>query len=102
MQDTTTTQNPMARVMGIRDFRILFAGTATSLRGDQFALVATPWLTLQLTDAHSRWKSSCASRYSTRLVRLHAIGNHIGLLPYNTKTPAPFLRERFVCPTVYC
>jgi MFS family permease len=50
MKDTTSAKNPMARVMTIRDFRILFAGTATSLLGDQFALVATPWLTLQLTD----------------------------------------------------
>jgi MFS family permease len=35
--------------MSIRDFRLLFAGTTTSLLGDQFALIATPWLTLQLT-----------------------------------------------------
>jgi MFS family permease len=39
----------MARVMSLRDFRLLFAGTTTSLLGDQFALIATPWLTLQLT-----------------------------------------------------
>src|SRR4051794_7988470 len=42
--------NPMARVMGLRDFRLLFAGTATSLLGDQFALIATPWLVLKLTN----------------------------------------------------
>ncbi len=35
--------------MSMRDFRLLFAGTTTSLLGDQFALIATPWLTLQLT-----------------------------------------------------
>src|ERR1043165_4402283 len=39
----------MSRVMSLRDFRLLFAGTSTSLLGDQFALVATPWLTLKLT-----------------------------------------------------
>lgn len=35
--------------MSLRDFRLLFTGTATSLLGDQFALIATPWLVLQLT-----------------------------------------------------
>jgi MFS family permease len=49
MSNTTSTQNPMARVMSLRDFRLLFAGTTTSLLGDQFALIATPWLVLQLT-----------------------------------------------------
>jgi MFS family permease len=39
----------MARVLSLRDFRLLFAGTATSLLGDQFTLIATPWLVLQLT-----------------------------------------------------
>jgi MFS family permease len=42
-------QNPMTRVLSLRDFRLLFAGTATSLLGDQFTLIATPWLVLQLT-----------------------------------------------------
>ena len=37
------------RVMSLRDFRLLFAGTATSLLGDQLVLIATPWLVLQLT-----------------------------------------------------
>jgi len=41
--------NPMKRVMALRDFRLLFAGASTSLLGDQFALIATPWLVLQLT-----------------------------------------------------
>lgn len=49
MTNTMSNQNPMARVMSIRDFRLLFAGTSTSLLGDQFALIATPWLVLQLT-----------------------------------------------------
>ena len=44
-----TAKNPMARVMAVRDFRLLFGGTATSLLGDQFALIATPWLVLTLT-----------------------------------------------------
>jgi MFS family permease len=35
--------------MALRDFRFLFSGSATSLLGDQFALIATPWLVLQLT-----------------------------------------------------
>ena len=49
MQETTTLPNPMLRVMSLRDFRLLFAGATTSLLGDQFALIATPWLVLQLT-----------------------------------------------------
>lgn len=49
MQDTTTLPNPMLRVISLRDFRLLFAGATTSLLGDQFALIATPWLVLQLT-----------------------------------------------------
>ncbi|MFC2153145.1 MFS transporter [Actinomycetota bacterium] len=41
--------SPFRRVMSLRDFRLLFGGTATSLLGDQLALIATPWLVLQLT-----------------------------------------------------
>jgi MFS family permease len=44
-----TPQNPMLRMMSLRDFRLLFTGATTSLLGDQFALIATPWLVLQLT-----------------------------------------------------
>lgn len=44
-----STQNPMLRVMSLRNFRLLFGGSATSLLGDQFTLIATPWLVLQLT-----------------------------------------------------
>ena len=36
--------------MSLRDFRLLFAGATTSMLGDQFALIATPWLTLKLTN----------------------------------------------------
>jgi MFS family permease len=39
----------MLNVLAIRDFRLLFAGVSTSLLGDQFTLIATPWLVLQLT-----------------------------------------------------
>ncbi len=39
----------MLRVLSLRDFRLLFGGAATSLLGDQFAFIATPWLVLQLT-----------------------------------------------------
>jgi MFS family permease len=42
--------NPMARVMSLRNFQLLFAGAFISLLGDQFALIATPWLVLQLTN----------------------------------------------------
>lgn len=47
--DAIVAKNPMARVMSLRDFRLLFAGATTSLLGDQFALIATPWLVLRLT-----------------------------------------------------
>ncbi len=50
MTDSNTQQNPMAKVMGLRDFRLLFAGATTSLLGDQFTLIAMPWLVLQLTN----------------------------------------------------
>lgn len=51
---TTITQQPQEKnslltVLSLHDFRLLFAGVATSLLGDQFALIATPWLVLQLT-----------------------------------------------------
>lgn len=49
MIETQPAKNPMLRVMSLRDFRLLFVGTMTSLLGDQFALIATPWLVLQLT-----------------------------------------------------
>ncbi len=49
MNNSPKEQNSMLNVLSIRDFRLLFAGTSTSLLGDQFALIATPWLVLQLT-----------------------------------------------------
>ena len=49
MPEEQTSRNPMLSVMSLHDFRLLFAGATTSLLGDQFALIATPWLALQLT-----------------------------------------------------
>jgi MFS family permease len=39
----------MAEVFGNRDFRLLWSGEGISLIGDQFYMVALPWLVLQLT-----------------------------------------------------
>lgn len=41
----TTTRSPFA----VRDFRLLWLGEAISALGDQFALIALPWLALVLT-----------------------------------------------------
>jgi MFS family permease len=41
----TTSRNPFA----VRDFRLLWVGEAVSAIGDQFALIALPWLALVLT-----------------------------------------------------
>ncbi len=41
--------NPIRRVLGIRNFRLLFIGQVTSLLGDQFHGVAGAWLALKLT-----------------------------------------------------
>jgi MFS family permease len=40
----------MVHVLRHRDFRLLWLGQATSLIGDQFVLIAIPWLVLWLTD----------------------------------------------------
>jgi MFS family permease len=50
MNEVQTPNNPMKRVMSLRDFRLLFAGASISLLGDQFAFIATPWLVLKLTN----------------------------------------------------
>src|SRR5512143_1665103 len=44
-----TNRNSMAIVMALRDFRLLWIGQGTSFLGDQFAMIALPWLVLQLT-----------------------------------------------------
>lgn len=49
MEEKTKNKNPMINVMSLRDFRLLLAGSATSLLGDQLVLIATPWLVLQMT-----------------------------------------------------
>jgi MFS family permease len=49
MNNQPKEKNPMLDILSIRDFRLLFVGVSTSLLGDQFALIATPWLVLQLT-----------------------------------------------------
>jgi MFS family permease len=43
------TRNPMAALMASRNFRLLWIGQGTSLLGDQFYLIAMPWLVLQRT-----------------------------------------------------
>ncbi len=49
MINETPKKNPLLKVMSIRDFRLLFSGATTSILGDQFALIATPWLVLKMT-----------------------------------------------------
>ena len=49
MENTLPKKNPMLKVFSLRDFRLLFAGSTTSLLGDQFAFIATPWLVLKMT-----------------------------------------------------
>jgi MFS family permease len=49
MTDRQLRQNPLLRVFALGDFRLLFVGTTASILGDQFYLIATPWLVLQLT-----------------------------------------------------
>lgn len=49
MSGSSPSKNPMLRVLSLRDFRLLFGGATTSILGDQFAMIATPWLVLQLT-----------------------------------------------------
>src|SRR6187401_2569774 len=44
----TTIQKP-AGPLSVRNFRLLWIGEGISLLGDQFYLIALPWLVLQLT-----------------------------------------------------
>jgi MFS family permease len=46
---TNPSDNVLLRVLKTRDFRLLWIGQGTSLLGDQFYLIALPWLVLQLT-----------------------------------------------------
>jgi MFS family permease len=43
-------RHPMAEVMAQRDFRLLWLGQTTSFLGDQFHMIAAPWLVLQMTN----------------------------------------------------
>ncbi len=49
MENKSPKKNHILKVFSLRDFRLLFSGATTSLLGDQFALIATPWLALKLT-----------------------------------------------------
>ncbi|MCG2591800.1 MFS transporter [Ramlibacter sp. XY19] len=44
-----TTTNPRAELLRDPNFRWLMAGSAVSLLGDQFTLIALPWLVLRIT-----------------------------------------------------
>jgi MFS family permease len=46
---TTATASKPRSPFGLRDFRLLWTGEAISSLGDQFALIALPWLALVLT-----------------------------------------------------
>jgi predicted MFS family arabinose efflux permease len=53
-QSTESTSQPLALramldVLRVRDFRLLWLGEGISLIGDQFYLIAMPWLVLQIT-----------------------------------------------------
>ena len=49
--DSVATRPPRSpfALLAVRDFRLLWLGESISLLGDQFYLIALPWLTLQLT-----------------------------------------------------
>ena len=42
-------QNSSASILRIRNFRLLWIGEGISLLGDQFYMIALPWLVLTLT-----------------------------------------------------
>lgn len=46
---TTLPRTSLLSAFSVRDFRLVWAGENISLLGDQFYMVALPWLTLQLT-----------------------------------------------------
>ena len=47
-QASSTAQKPV-NPLRVRDFRLLWIGESVSLLGDQFYLIALPWLVLQMT-----------------------------------------------------
>src|SRR5664280_1586603 len=48
-QIMNVSKNPIRKVFQNRNFRFLWAGQGASLLGDQFELIAAPWLVLKLT-----------------------------------------------------
>ncbi len=46
---TTNQSNPLRALLGQRNFRLLWLGEGISLLGDQFYMIALPWLVLQFT-----------------------------------------------------
>ncbi len=42
-------ENSKTSLFANRDFRLLFMGSSISILGDQFTLLALPWLVLKLT-----------------------------------------------------
>lgn len=48
-QQSVTTNLSPAHVLQIRNFRMLWMGEGISLLGDQFYMIALPWLVLSLT-----------------------------------------------------
>ena len=48
-QKAGTTNTSPVNVLRIRNFRLLWIGEGISLLGDQFYLIALPWLVLSLT-----------------------------------------------------
>jgi len=55
---------------GVRDFRLLWTGEAISSLGDQFALIALPWLALVLTGSALALGGVSVDRFSPRRVML--------------------------------
>jgi MFS family permease len=49
MTNAAAPKGAIGAIFALRDFRRLFAGVTTSQLGDQFALIATPWLVMQMT-----------------------------------------------------
>lgn len=49
VSETPPAQASLMSAVKVRDFRLVWAGETISLLGDQFYMVALPWLTLQLT-----------------------------------------------------
>src|SRR5512138_636414 len=48
-QESASLTKPRMNVLGIRNFRLLWIGEGISLLGDQFHMIALPWLVLSLT-----------------------------------------------------